>query len=186
MSENGSRLREPSSKRKILRKEKLFRGNLYRIIPWIYIVGGELAEPIWVKLRKLFSVNKDTKWFSVFQMIRTFLLMSFAFLFFNSAGFSTALSMIGNVLTTWNPELLWNGGLLQLGLEIKEWLILLLSLSLLWRISVMQQKGSVREWLGSKNIVLRWTLLYALLFWVILMGNYGPGYSAAEFIYQGF
>ncbi|MBS7303952.1 MAG: MBOAT family protein [Lachnospiraceae bacterium] len=156
------------------------------IIPWIYIVGGELAEPIWVKLRKLFSVNKDTKWFSVFQMIRTFLLMSFAFLFFNSAGFSTALSMIGNVLTTWNPEILWNGGLLQLGLEIKEWLILLLSLSLLWSISVMQQKGSVREWLGSKNIVLRWTLLYALLFWVILMGNYGPGYSAAEFIYQGF
>lgn len=156
------------------------------IIPWIYIVGGELAEPIWVKLRKLFGVNKDTKWFPVFQMIRTFLLMSFAFLFFNSAGFSTALSMIGNVLTTWNPEILWNGELLQLGLEIKEWLILLLSLSLLWLVSVMQQKGSVREWLGSKNIILRWILLYVLLFWVILMGNYGPGYSAAEFIYQGF
>ena len=47
-------------------------------------------------------------------------------------------------------------------------------------------KGSIREWLAKKNIVVRWMLLYALLFWVILMGNYGPGYSAAEFIYQGF
>jgi len=156
------------------------------MIPWIYIVGGELLEPLWVKLRALFRVTKDAKWFSVFQMIRTFLLMSFAFLFFNSAGFFSALSMIKNVLTTWNPWILWDGSLLQLGLEIKEWVVLVLSLSLLWAVSVMQQKGSIREWLAKKNIVVRWVLLYALLFWVILMGNYGPGYSAAEFIYQGF
>ena len=156
------------------------------MIPWIYIVGGELLEPLWVKLRALFRVDKDTKWFSVFQMIRTFLLMSFAFLFFNSNGFFSALSMIGNILTTWNPWILWDGSLLQLGLELKEWIILILSLTLLWIVSVMQQKGSVREWLANRNIVVRWMLLYALLFWVILMGNYGPGYSAAEFIYQGF
>ena len=156
------------------------------MIPWIYIVGGELLEPLWVKLRALFRVTKDAKWFSVFQMIRTFLLMSFAFLFFNSAGFFSALSMIKNVLTTWNPWILWDGSLLQLGLEIKEWVVLVLSLSLLWAVSVMQQKGSIRAWLAKKNIVVRWVLLYALLFWVILMGNYGPGYSAAEFIYQGF
>ena len=156
------------------------------MIPWIYIVGGELLEPLWVKLRALFRVTKDTKWFAVFQMVRTFLLMSFAFLFFNSAGFFSALSMIRNVLTTWNPWILWDGSLLQLGLELKEWVVLILSLTLLWIISVMQQKDSVREWLAKKNIVVRWLLLYALLFWVILMGNYGPGYSAAEFIYQGF
>ena len=156
------------------------------MIPWIYIVGGELLEPIWKKVRALFKVNKDTKWFPVFQMIRTFLLMSFAFLFFNSSGFFSALSMIRNVLTTWNPWILWDGSLLQLGLELKEWVVLVLSLTILWIVSVMQQKGNVREWLANKNIVVRWMLLYALLFWVILMGNYGPGYSAAEFIYQGF
>ncbi len=156
------------------------------MIPWIYIVGGELLEPVWVKMRAWFRVTKDTRWFAVFQMVRTFLLMSFAFLFFNSAGFFSALSMIGSVLTTWNPEILWNGSLLQLGLELKEWIVLLLSLTLLWAVSVMQQKGSIREWLSEQNIAVRWVLLYALLFWVILMGNYGPGYSAAEFIYQGF
>ena len=145
-----------------------------------------MLEPLWVKLRALFRVTKDTKWFAVFQMVRTFLLMSFAFLFFNSAGFFSALSMIRNVLKTWNPWILWDGSLLQLGLELKEWVVLILSLTLLWIVSVMQQKGSIREWLAKKNIVVRWMLLYALLFWVILMGNYGPGYSAAEFIYQGF
>lgn len=156
------------------------------MIPWIYIVGGELLEPLWIKMRALFKVDKDTKWFSVFQMVRTFLLMSFAFLFFNSDGFFSALSMIRSVLTTWNPWILWDGSVLQLGLEWKEWIILLVSLLLLWIVSLAQQRGSVREWIAKQNIVIRWTLLYALLFWVILMGNYGPGYSAAEFIYQGF
>ena len=156
------------------------------MIPCIYIIGGEVLEPVWIKLRALFKVDKNTKWFSVFQMTRTFLLMSFAFLFFNSDGFFSALSMIGSVLTTWNPWILWDGSLLQLGLELKEWVVLILSLTLLWIVSVMQQKGNVREWLAGKNIVIRWMVLYALVFWVILMGNYGPGYSAAEFIYQGF
>ena len=156
------------------------------ILQWIYIVGGELLEPVWVKIRSIFHVDKETKWLAVFQMIRTFLLMSFAFLFFRSEGFFTALSMIRNMLTTWNPEILWNGSLLQLGLELKDWCILLLSLMMLWIVSIMQQKGSVREWLANKKLVVRWIILYALLFWVILMGNYGPGYSAAEFIYQGF
>lgn len=156
------------------------------LLQWAYIVGGELLEPVWVKLRSLFRINKDTKWLSVFQMIRTFLLMSFAFLIFNADGFFAGLSMIRNAVTMWNPQIIWNGDLLQLGLDLKEWCILLASLLLLWIVSVMQQKGSVREWLGRQNIVIRWILLYALLFWVILMGNYGPGYSAAEFIYQGF
>lgn len=156
------------------------------ILQWIYIVFGEVLEPVWVKLRNLFRVKKETKWFGVFQMVRTFLLMSFAFLFFNARSFTVGLSMCGSILTTWNPEILWNGSLLQLGLELKEWLVLVLSLALFLMVSLMQQKGSIREWLAKHNIVVRWILLYAMLFWVILMGNYGPGYSAAEFIYQGF
>ena len=156
------------------------------ILQWIYIVFGELLEPVWIKLRNLFRVKKETKWFAVFQMIRTFLLMSFAFLFFNADSFTTGLTMCGSILTTWNPEILWNGSLLQLGLELKDWIILVISLLLLWMVSLMQKKSSVRDWLAGKNIVIRWALLYMLLFWVILMGNYGPGYNAAEFIYQGF
>ena len=50
----------------------------------------------------------------------------------------------------------------------------------------MQEKGSVRERIGKKSLPVRWLIWYALLFYVILLGNYGPDYSAAEFIYQGF
>ena len=156
------------------------------ILHWCYIVIGELLEPLWVRMRKWFHITDKTKWFCVFQSFRTFILVCSGFLFFNSAGMMSAFRMYANIVTTWNPEIIWNGSLLQLGLDIYEWMILIVSLLVLFTVSAMQQKQSVREWLAGKNIIIRWTILYALLFYVILLGNYGPGYSAAEFIYQGF
>ena len=61
-----------------------------------------------------------------------------------------------------------------------------LSLLLLLAVSLLQQKGSVRDKIGGYVLPVRWALWYALLFAVILLGCYGPGYSAGEFIYQGF
>ena len=50
----------------------------------------------------------------------------------------------------------------------------------------MQQKEGVRDRIAKKALPVRWMMWYVLLFAVILLGCYGPGYSASEFIYQGF
>ena len=86
----------------------------------------------------------------------------------------------------WNPSVLWNGALLELGLEPIEMLIAVASLLLLLGVSLLQQKGSVRDAIACKALPMRWLIWYVLLFSVILLGCYGPGYSAGEFIYQGF
>ena len=46
--------------------------------------------------------------------------------------------------------------------------------------------SNIREYLASKGIVLRWVILIGFLFYVILLAKYGPGFSAAEFIYKDF
>lgn len=79
-----------------------------------------------------------------------------------------------------------NGGFLQLGLDWIEIVISIMALFLLFMISLMQRNGSVRDRVADRNIFQRWVIWYALLFMVILLGYYGPGYTAAEFIYQGF
>ena len=73
-----------------------------------------------------------------------------------------------------------------LGMDWIEIIILLISLVILTTVSVLQQKGSVREMIDQKKLPVRWAIWMALLFFTILTGFYGPGYSAAEFIYQGF
>ncbi|MBO5166192.1 MAG: MBOAT family protein [Lachnospiraceae bacterium] len=156
------------------------------LLHWCYIVLGELLEPVWDKLRTSLKVKKENKLFCFFQQTRTFLLVCSGFLFFRSNSLTSACEMYKSVFTTWNPEVLWNGSVLALGLDAVELTIAIVSLLILLVVSVLQQKKSVRERLANKNIVVRWIALYALLFYVILFGYYGPGYSATEFIYQGF
>jgi hypothetical protein len=45
---------------------------------------------------------------------------------------------------------------------------------------------SVRELLAQKPAALRWALIFALFLIVLLMGSYGIGYNASNFIYNQF
>ena len=94
--------------------------------------------------------------------------------------------MLRGAVSVWNLQILWDGGLLQLGLDWIEAAVMVLSLLLLWTVSLAGRKGPVRDRIAKKPLPVRWILWYALLFSVILLGYYGPGYSASEFIYQGF
>ena len=79
------------------------------------------------------------------------------------------------------------GGLYGLlGLEWTELMILAVSILFSAWVTIHNQKEDMRVTLEKKPIWLRWIALYALLFYVILLGKYGPGYSASEFIYQNF
>ena len=123
---------------------------------------------------------------NLLRILRTFLLVCIGDLFFRAASVGDAFAMLGRAVSVWNPSVLWNGALFGLGLDWIEVMIAGLSLLLLLAVSLLQQKGSVRDKIGGYVLPVRWALWYALLFAVILLGCYGPGYSAGEFIYQGF
>lgn len=156
------------------------------ILHWCYIVGGELLEPLWKKMRVFFHVNIESRAFICFQRIRTFLLVCSGFLFFRADSATSAFHMYGSIFTMNNMHILWDGSLFTLGLDVIEWAIVTASLGILYVISRLQQKICIRERLEAMNIIIRWAVLFALLFYTILFGYYGPGFSASEFIYQGF
>ena len=58
---------------------------------------------------------------------------------------------------------------------------------LMFAVSLFQEKkGSVREFLAQKPAVLRYSLIFVLFVIVLLMGSYGIGYNAGNFIYNQF
>lgn len=156
------------------------------LLHWFYIVSGELLEPLWAKLRRVFRVSEEGRAFTLFRQVRTFLLVCAGFVFFRAASFTEGLKIYQYLFTAWNPQVLWNGGMLSLGLDFVELTIAVVSLLILLTVSLLQEKGSVRDRIAGKNIAVRWIIWYALLFYVILLGYYGPGYNVTEFIYQGF
>ena len=156
------------------------------LLHWFYIVSGELLEPVFAKWRSALRIEKTTRWFLWFSRLRTFFLVTLGLVFFRNAAVPDALRMIGRGFSTFNPQVLINGTLFSLGLDWIEFTIAAVSLLILGVVSLLQQKEGVRQRLERRSILFRWAVLYALLFYVILLGQYGPGYSASEFIYQNF
>lgn len=156
------------------------------LLHWFYIVMEELLEEPCARAMRKLHINAGGRAVAVIRTIRTFFLVCIGDLFFRAESVSAAFSMLKGAVTAWNPGILWNGSLFALGLDAVELGIAVVSLLILFSVSVMQQKGSVRDGIARRKLPVRWLIWYALLFYVILFGCYGPEYSAAEFIYQGF
>ncbi len=156
------------------------------LLHWFYIVSEELLAPPCARLMEKWHIDSGSRAAGIVRIVRTFFLVCIGDLFFRASSVGDAFAMIREAVMVWNPSVLWNGALLELGLEPIEMLIAVASLLLLLGVSLLQQKGSVRDAIACKALPMRWLIWYVLLFSVILLGCYGPGYSAGEFIYQGF
>lgn len=156
------------------------------LLHWFYIVSGELLTPFFNRFMESCHINPQSKWMDLFRMVRTFLLVCIGLVFFRADSVAVAVKMLWKAVSVWNVGALLDGSVFTLGLDFIEFTIAVVSLLILLAVSWLQQKGPVRERIAAKKLPVRWVIWYALLFYTILLGYYGPGYSAAEFIYQGF
>ena len=119
-------------------------------------------------------------------MLRMFILMNLIRIVDLFPNVGDYFSRMGSLFTTFNFHILWDGTMLELGLTGLDYGILFAGILLMFAVSLTQEKkGSVRELLWNKP-VLRYTLMIALLVITILMGSYGIGYNASNFIYNQF
>lgn len=157
------------------------------LLHWMYIVVGELLQPWYEKGMKKCGIDPKAGWVDGLRIARTFFLVNIGFVFFRADSVADAWRMLGLAVSKFSLRPLLDGGILNLGLDWIELTIAVVSLLMLLAVSLYQEKkGSVRAMIAGKPVAVRFLIWYALLFYVILLGLYGPGYSAAEFIYQGF
>lgn len=154
---------------------------------WLCIATGQVLKPVFKRWTSTLNINTKCASWRIFQSVRVFLLVSVGNMFFRLDGLMITLRTMKDGLH-WNPWIFFDGSLYELGLDIKEWHILLLSLSVLVisRVIKMYTDGNIRLWLAGQNIVFRWACIYWLLFSIITVGYYGEAYDAAAFIYAGF
>ena len=149
------------------------------------IVGGMILQPLFDKLKALLRVNTEAASWTLFGRLRT------VFLFMIVCSVQPAESLI-NALKMWknafvfNPWVLVDGSLFQLGLDRIDFWVMVFGLLLLFVVSKYQQRGSVRETIAKQNLAFRWLLWLGLFVAVLLFGMYGEGYNPADFIYGGF
>ena len=162
----------------------------------------ELLEEPFKKLWNSLKINPDSAVLNVLRMIRTFLLFSLGMAFFRSPSVGHALGMLRQGFGRHNAEVvgIFRGFLnafssdgvralkatSSFGLAYVDIFVLVFSLLILLLVDIAKSRTDVRAYIAARPVVLRFIIWFALLFYVIILGQYGPGYSAAEFIYQGF
>ena len=76
---------------------------------------------------------------------------------------------------------------LYLTIDGKDFLIVGITLVIVFVVSLLNERGiMVREKLKQMPIVLRWVILYLLIFYIITFGAYGAGYIPVDPMYANF
>lgn len=152
---------------------------------WIVLMVSQELEPYYRKFHKRFSIGKRPvyKWF---QVARTFALVCCLNLFDCYSSVKDTFRMLGSMFTANNWNILWDGSLMTLGLTAADYGVLILGTILLLAVSLVQRSGSVRDKIAKKALPVRFAVWYGLFLAVIIMGVYGVGYDASQFIYNQF
>ena len=160
---------------------------------WIILMLGELCLPVFDRAIKIFKLNTESFSWQLFQYARTYLIYAVGAVFFRADGFGQAIEFLKSLITMFiggnvpNSWVLFDGSILNFGVSYDDLNIIIFAVVLLAIVAVLREKyGYARNWMRTQILVFRWCVWLGLLLLILILGNYGPGYSASEFIYQGF
>ena len=147
---------------------------------------SRLLQPVYGKITEFLKINTEADSYKLFKMLRTSLLVCFGWIMFRAESFTAGIKMIKSIFTTYNPWVLFDNTMLNLGIDGKNMNVLICSVFLLSCVSIANYRGiKVREILSKQNIVFRWIVYFAAIFSVLVFGVYGSG-AAANFLYFQF
>lgn len=160
---------------------------LWGLLHAVYQIVGEVTKPVRDKVFELVNIEKDSEARLFLSRVWTYICVMFAWIIFRAESLSVAFKMIGSISTVHNKWILTDDSLFALGLSNKEWIVLLVSVAILYRVSKKQEQGEkIADKLIGLPLLLRWAFLLIVFFGIMTFGTYGMGYDAKDFIYGGF
>ena len=156
---------------------------LWGLTNGVVIILSLTLKPLYDRFHGRFPGLKEKKGYGCFEILRTFLLMCLIRLWDCYAGPAGVWGAFSSLFTTWNYGQV-AAQLSALGLSGAAWAILLVGAALLLFVSLKKGEGSFRRFLDSPWKL--WLTAAGLLLLCLLLGAYGPGYTASDFIYGRF
>jgi len=108
-------------------------------------------------------------------------------LFFRAEDLGTGMAMFRKMVTDFRFSTLSAELLDSLGIDCMDLLIVGITVLIVFTVSLLKERGiSIRLSLKEKPTALRWALLYALIFYILIFGAYGKGYIPVNPMYANF
>lgn len=159
---------------------------------WNFIVWGllncfimiisETLEPLYGRFHAKFPRLCASGAYGAFMSVRTFLLMGVVRSLDCYRNVGLTFSMWGSMLTFSGLDDMLGGGLLRLGLGTADYVILIIGILTVYAVSKTE---NIREKLYGRPALCA-VLCGALFVSTLMLGAYGAGYDASQFIYNQF
>lgn len=168
----------------------IWHGAAWNFVVWgllncFFILASQECIPLYERFHARFHV-RHTFLYRLFQVGRTFWLMSFLRAFDCYRDVGTTFRMYTTLITRWNYDELFSGGLMRLGLTITDYFVLTVAVALILIISLYGRSGSVREKLSARPLTVQYAAYGVLFIMILILGAYGVGYDVSQFIYSQF
>lgn len=169
----------------------LWHGANWTFIIWgaihgFYLIFALITKNIRNIIADFIGLNRLPRFNNLLQIFTTFILTSFAWIFFRANSISNAFYIIKHSISGL-PKDLFNLYYrlpldLKLGLPKRELLVGVAAILLMEAIHIMQSKYKMRDWIRSKPAYLRWSIYYAVVLIILFFGVY----ENRQFIYFQF
>ena len=162
----------------------LFWGGLHGVMQIVETAMEPIKE---LKIYKTY-VKQERFSYKFGKVLFTFCFVTLAWIFFRADSIQIALNYIRRMLTLGDWWVLSDGTLYTLGLSVNEISILMISLLMLFAVSIVKYKRKIDldVFLMEQSALFRYTVVIGMLFAVIIWGIYGPAFNSAQFLYFDF
>jgi alginate O-acetyltransferase complex protein AlgI len=160
----------------------LWHGANWTFVVWgglhgLYLIFSILTKNTRQRIQELLRIDRFPLIHKVISIVVAFHLVTFAWVFFRANSLSDAIYIVSHLIPNVPIGLHYNLGLRNVGFAITVLAILLMEM-----VHVIQTRGSVRDLLRRRPLVIRWSVYNLLLLWIIFCAEFG----GSEFIYTQF
>ncbi|MBQ4156365.1 MAG: MBOAT family protein, partial [Clostridia bacterium] len=163
-----------------------WHGASYNFMLWglfqgVVIMLSVIFSPMLQKMNEKLNFKTETAGWSLFRMVRTFLICCMGRIFFRTSTPAAAFGMFKRltVLTGGFP-------IMSFGLDKKDWLVAIVAILFLLAVDICQEKFDVFKKLDEQPIIFKWIILYIVIFSIVIFGVYGGEATHVNFIYENF
>ncbi|MBF0331758.1 MAG: MBOAT family protein [Candidatus Omnitrophica bacterium] len=171
----------------------LWHGANWTYVVWGALNGFYLMFGIWTsglrgKIRRMIGIDRFSRPLKAWQVLVTFSLVSFAWIFFRAKDLNEALYIVGQLSRGW-------GDLSSIHREFEKHstfngfettpkgiLFSIMLIVFLICVHLVQRHGTIRRMLADRPGWVRWSFYYVLVLGMIIFGQYGK----SQFIYFQF
>lgn len=158
----------------------LFYGMYYFVLIFIENIT---EQPI-KRLQNRLHICQEKPGFKIVRFVKMFIIVNIGELFFRADSLADGFGMFFGMISDFHIRALAET---NFGIDPYDIVLALICIFIVFIVDMIHEQGvSIRNYISSRRLPVRWCFWYAMIIMVIVFGAYGAGYSIVDMIYAAY